>query len=348
VARLLQYFCSPPLANQLGFTQGKQCAELSEFVRLALQKSSQWGIDLFVLKLDVFKAFDTMRHDTILESLIDCQCPVKLQHAVMCELAHGTIALKFQGESWDGLRYSRGGRQGGAETPELWKRVLNVAVSRAKVRWDLLGLPAVFGDRGSPEDRCDIDFLAWEDDLALFSNTLDGIHSMFKILDEELHRVFLSIKPGSLELLRCGGGWVAKEFVWGGACGISHTISLRENMVLLGVAVDSVGSAVCSLEHRMAQGWVHWHARKNCFVATSFLCAFGGAGYVKRSFAQCCLVRVAGNYLMVSSPNSTAWKTKCSSSFCAGPHGPVNPLRTSIVGLTAKSVTSRKNGVGLP
>jgi hypothetical protein len=99
VARLLQYFCSPPLANQLGFTQGKQCAELSEFVRLALQKSSQWGIDLYVLKLDVFRAFDAMRHDTILGSLIDCQCPVKLQHAVMCELAHGTISLKFQGES---------------------------------------------------------------------------------------------------------------------------------------------------------------------------------------------------------------------------------------------------------
>ena len=142
-----------------------------------------------------------------------------------------------------------------------------MAVSRAKVRWDLLGLPAVFGDRDSPEDRCDIDFLAWADDLVLFSNTLDGIHSMFKILDEELHRVFLSIKPGSLELLRCGGGWVAKEFVWGGACGISHTISLRENMVLLGVAVDSVGSAASSLEHRMAQGWVHWHAKNNLFCS---------------------------------------------------------------------------------
>ena len=99
----------------------------------------------------------------------------------------------------DGLRYSRGGRQGGAETPELWKRVLNVALPRAKARWDLLGFPAVFVDRDSPEDRCDIDLLAWADDLALFSNTVDGIHSMFKILDEELHRVYLSIKPGSLE-----------------------------------------------------------------------------------------------------------------------------------------------------
>ena len=258
VTRLVAYFCTPCLPNQCGFSQGRQTAEVSELTRLALQKAVQWNVPLYALKLDVHRAFDAMKHDVILQSLVGDGCP----------LSHTQISIKFQGHFWSGMEYSRGGRQGGSETPELWKRLLNSALLKAKAIWDDMHLGAHFGVRDTV-DYFHVDFMAWADDIVLYANSLDDIHSMFSILSNELHRVHLQWKPGSAELLRSTAPWAARSFQWDFAGGKSLGIALVHRFILLGVAVDAAATDTAAVDFRIGQAWVHWHARKRVLCDNS-------------------------------------------------------------------------------
>ena len=156
--RSLQSLCNystPCHHMQYGFTAGKQTLDISEFCRMAVQKSVRWEVPLYIMKLDVHRAFDALRHGVIHDALINCQCTVRLQLALLRELAHCDITLKFQGVVWEGIPYSNGDKQGGSDTPEIWKRVLHVALRRARQRWDApsLGLILV-RSLGSIETLC--------------------------------------------------------------------------------------------------------------------------------------------------------------------------------------------------
>jgi hypothetical protein len=179
----------------------------------------------------------------------------------MVELSHTQIIIKFQGHLWSGMEYSRGGRQGGSETPELWKLLLNSALVKAKALWSAKTLGAHFGAIDSGE-HFHIDFLARADDLVLYANSLDDIHEMFNILSRELHRVHLQWKPGSAELLRSTAPWKSRSLLWDFPGGEPLEIAFQNRCILLGRAVDSEASSICVVEYRIGQGWVHFHARK--------------------------------------------------------------------------------------
>jgi len=72
----------------------------SELCRLASQKSTRWGVSLYTMKLDVHRAFDALRHGVIEAALDRACCPVRLQLAMLRELAHCDISLDFQGSVW--------------------------------------------------------------------------------------------------------------------------------------------------------------------------------------------------------------------------------------------------------
>ena len=69
VAKLVDAMSRPPLRFQAGFTEGAQVADVSELHRVLMQKSHQWGVGLVTLKCDVNRAFDEIRHETLMEAL---------------------------------------------------------------------------------------------------------------------------------------------------------------------------------------------------------------------------------------------------------------------------------------
>ena len=212
VTKLVQHYSEPCHHMQHGFSSGKQVMEITELCRLAAQKSTRWGGSLYTMKLDVHRAFDALRHGVIEAALSSSCCPVRLQLAMLHELAHCDITLNFQG--WECITYSKGGKQGGSDTPELWKRVLDVALRKAKQRWDALSLGASFGQESKTHGLfCYLDGVAWADDIILFSNSLAHMKAMFQILVEELAALRLEIKPGSLEVMNNYGFGTMKSCI---------------------------------------------------------------------------------------------------------------------------------------
>jgi hypothetical protein len=190
--------CSHPA--QLGFRLGHQTSDISQTVKLLAQKSSCWGKPCYILKADVFRAFDSMEHEQIANALDYEHCNPRLTHALLRELSASILDLQYQGYEWTNIVFQSGGWQGGAETPALWNRLLNVVISRSWLRFETESLG--FKHTSSP-----IRMMVWADDMILFSDSLQGIRCMWTIVSEELVAMSLSWKPGSLELLRVGDDW---------------------------------------------------------------------------------------------------------------------------------------------
>ncbi len=105
----------------------------------------------------------------------------------------------------------------------MWNRISGFAIKRAVHRWKLEGLGLRFDAAGFPEgDNADFIF-RFADDCILASDTFQGLERMFCILTEELRRIDLDWKPGSLSCFCAGGGWPDPAVNW---CGFE--ISLVE------------------------------------------------------------------------------------------------------------------------
>ena len=165
--KLIDMFRAPVDPCQYGFTAGRQPMEISEAIRMTASKLADWDLGGVFLKCDVSRAFDNIRHQHVLDALTKQDCPARLCHGVMLELLDCNVNIVFQGAQIDPIAMEEGGRQGGADTPALWIRVLDLGISRAKDRWrdESLGL-CLPGADGGPQEYL-FDCLAWADDIIL-------------------------------------------------------------------------------------------------------------------------------------------------------------------------------------
>ena len=222
VVQLLDQYSLPVSSCHFGFREGRQTLEIVDACRNAISKAVAWGVDGYMLRADVKRAFDHMRHSVIDEALRSSNTPPAIRHAIQLELAEHTMDLHYQGLVWEGVKFSCGGRQGGCDTPALWVRVFDLALKLAWKRWEAekLGVwfdtdfsqsgsgaccsfPSSVGGAASGSDdgfwlRC----MVWADDIVMFGATLAKTQRMFSILTEELARISLDWKPSSLEIMR--------------------------------------------------------------------------------------------------------------------------------------------------
>jgi hypothetical protein len=168
--------------------------------------------------------------------------------------------LHFQGHVFPPIPYSRGGKQGGSETPFLWKRALDHVFKRVQLRWDEIGAGAHFDDQT-------ISWQAWADDVVIFVETLTSLKSMLRIVSEELSVHGMNSKEGSIEALKCGGERFGTGFAWSFG---EHSLSVRCSNLLsvLGVALDPWGSTSASIESRESAAWAHFSARSKVFTSS--------------------------------------------------------------------------------
>ena len=269
-SRMLTEFGRPIHPGQYGFVPGKQTMEVSECLRLVLQKCDTWGLPVYILKIDAFRAFDSMWHDVIESALLSSDVHPRLIHAIMRELSFGTASLKLGDIVWDRVfSYSKGGRQGGTDTPELWKRYLDLAITRATVLWQSAHRGLILPDgAGVPGGEVRLDFLAWADDIFLISGSLADLKSMWLELSTCINDIGLKWKPGSLEVLsnrhRAGG----LSLDWEGDAG-KYVVLVKPSIISLGVCLDSTGGSEASIQFRIAEGRRHFFARESVLCKRS-------------------------------------------------------------------------------
>jgi hypothetical protein len=263
---------------QRGFRPGGQTMEVAEAARVVARKALEWGLPLYLLKADVARAFDNICHEPLNSAMARVGVPAKLRHAVFQEL-RCDMSFSCQGTCWEGVSPSKGGRQGGSETPTLWNIVLGDALRDARRRWyeEDLGWRFDRQDVYSPHvkellsllppsdewDACWLPYLAWADDLVIFGRSKAETERMWCILSDEIVARRLSWKKGSLELYRPGvrDTDVLSELVWQHSSG-GWAVREVGRVTILGVLISETASDLDACRYRITQAWVHFMSRK--------------------------------------------------------------------------------------
>jgi hypothetical protein len=261
---LLEELSGPLHREACGFRKGHQVAEITEALRVGLEKSKLYGQELTIIQADVLKAFDHMSHDEILRSLEYYGVPQRLQHSLLLELA-GTVmllVLEHVAAACPVLLFAAG-KQGGTETLALWNRILDSRLAEAaKIRRDE-GLGWKLIDEGYADEV--ITHLFWADDVYIVCSTLEGSKRMLEHFSSSIEQAGLRWKPESLKVLNNMNSEVFVES-WNTCFGpleLHHVTSF----IALGVAIDNFGSTDCAVNHRVGCFWVSWSALKAKFCS---------------------------------------------------------------------------------
>eukprot|EP00974_Lingulodinium_polyedra_P004278 402124-Lingulodinium_polyedra.AAC.1 len=119
LTRVMNRYLTPCPVHALGFKKGMRVDYVIEIIRMCLYLSQLWSFcHCVIVQLDVETAFDTIIHACIAEALYARGCPAIIISAIMRELFNLQAYLQVNGVG-DGnvFPFSRGGRQGGVETP---------------------------------------------------------------------------------------------------------------------------------------------------------------------------------------------------------------------------------------
>lgn len=149
------------------------------------------------------RAFGNMTQEVIIDSLIHAKCSDRLVRAFMVELSECRADMKFADLTFRDMIYSKGGCQGGCDTPELWKRVLEMPFKETLEQTQIRGLGIKLPHPTDPRREWSTIWRAmvWADDILFGAESKEELKEMISILHSNLKIFGLQIKPGSIEIM---------------------------------------------------------------------------------------------------------------------------------------------------
>lgn len=237
---------------QFAFVPGKSIRSPVTIASLIGEKQREWGKDLFVMKLDISKAFDKLLHDAIISALVMHQVPPEYIHAIAS--GYNNLKSKFQlnkGVFSESVNVERGVRQGSPLSPFLFVMVLDLVIKRCIQTWTGKGYGIMW-------HKWLIQLLAFADDILLFAESALQLQKMATDLSVSLATIGLAIN------------W--KKCLWTCNREVDYSISVQGVVVshcaaslgfpYLGSLLTLDGKSSVTLDHRIAASWRAFYARK--------------------------------------------------------------------------------------
>ena len=120
LSSLIRPSLRPLTVRTYGFRRGGRCDDLVGIARQCVFIASRWNRPLVVGSADIATAFDSMKHQLISNALLCRGAHPYLVRAVLRELHSIQARIEIPGAgATDLFQFSRGGKQGGTETPDI-------------------------------------------------------------------------------------------------------------------------------------------------------------------------------------------------------------------------------------
>lgn len=124
-----------------GFRAGVVCSYIQALFRILLSKAHAFKMIIVFISVDVKSAFASITNAELIEALTDLNIPALLQVALLSELeqlsAEATVADTPASNIFG---FSKGGREGGVDTPSVWYYFFQWLLEPVVTQWELEGI----------------------------------------------------------------------------------------------------------------------------------------------------------------------------------------------------------------
>lgn len=170
--------------RQVAFRNGIDgCSNNLATIRTLLESARQSRRDLYLLILDLFKAFDTAHHHIILETMSELKCPTLFIDYLKQLYSSAKTSLELSnGDSVD-IRIGRGVFQGDPLSPLIFNHIIDRALKKLDE------------DYGYPCGTDNVTCMAFADDINLVGDSVSGTQMNINNLVCELRKFGLEVSP---------------------------------------------------------------------------------------------------------------------------------------------------------
>ncbi|GBP28313.1 Retrovirus-related Pol polyprotein from type-1 retrotransposable element R2 [Eumeta japonica] len=219
-------------------------------VKQIVEKYNEYNKPLYMAFIDYTKAFDSISHEEIWDSLKNQGIPtvyIKIIKSIYAK-SKARIKLESLGET---LKIERGVRQGDPLSPKLFSAVLENVFR--KLHWNHYGLDI---------DGRKLNHLRFADDIILFEENPSKLQIMIEELNNESNKVGLSININKTKLLTNSE---------------NQEISINNlpleyvtEYTYLGQIISHKGQTTKEIKKRIANGWKRYWSLKEVMKSTEF------------------------------------------------------------------------------
>ena len=109
---------------------------ITDLLRRCLHLSYEWGAPVFIASLDILTAFDLIDYHVLLDALVYRGWPAHFAAAVLQELIGNRARADIPDvATFDNIDVGRGGRQGGADTVDIWNTIIETLMDGPVQHW---------------------------------------------------------------------------------------------------------------------------------------------------------------------------------------------------------------------
>ena len=206
--------------------------------------------------MDIAQAFDSLLHGLLDQALRARRVHPTLARALLQEYQdlRARVSVGDSGPS-DWFPYTKGGRQGGAETPEVFNLVVEFLLEPVIEEWRQRGLGFTMGEHEP------ITHAVWADNFYVFSKDPQEAAIMFEDITQAFYEAGFSWKPDSLQVLLSHSFHEQASMCIDTLLYGKSDIPVVDKMLVLGTMLVREGSTATSMEYRFSQAarcyWSH-------------------------------------------------------------------------------------------
>ena len=221
--------------RQKGFKKGDGLYFNSKLLQKTINEAKENYKNLKVAFVDVAKAFDSVSHQTLWVACRRLGVPEHIVSYLKHFYAQGTTRIKLPGKLGRVIEIKRGIKQGDPLSVHLFNAVIELCTEKLDK------------DIGYEfKNGANLTFMAYADDIILFSKTESGLKHNFKILEDQLALCGLNInykKSATLGITSKRKKWVCNpKPILKNDQGTITALTINDTYKYLGVKIGALGA----------------------------------------------------------------------------------------------------------
>ena len=258
-ARMVYHRISPTLLahqsqDQFGFTPGVRIEDALMVAECVIAHSIEFQVLVWLVSLDLRKAFDRVEHRALFEALNRCDLPDC--YIALIEQLYSHQRGSANGS--DSFQINRGVKQGDVLSSILFNCVLDHAIAKWKLRIGNCGLLVQPATERLTNSR-------YADDIFVYAKSLNEAIFMMETLVEELAKVGLSLNADKTKILRGpiedDGFDVSFVHI---ASDLVEVLDVQSSHKYLGkqLTLRLHERSQCEVKHRIQRAWASFHKHR--------------------------------------------------------------------------------------